>query len=95
MSRFDAARLTFNQSIGTTLTGRRLSLGQLCCADGTSTSLKEASSIGDSEDALGRMLAVLRFWFTKDLVDDVRDLEKVGADSCCLEIRQGQAMQAI
>ncbi|KAL9603666.1 MAG: hypothetical protein Q9219_000985 [cf. Caloplaca sp. 3 TL-2023] len=24
-------------------------------------------SIGDSEDALGRMLAVLRFWFTKDL----------------------------
>lgn len=26
------------------------------------------SSIGDSEDELGRMLAVLRFWFTKDLV---------------------------
>ncbi|KAL8960670.1 MAG: hypothetical protein Q9193_002667 [Seirophora villosa] len=25
-------------------------------------------SIGDSNDALGRMLAVLRFWFTKDLV---------------------------
>ncbi|KAL8658953.1 MAG: hypothetical protein Q9226_000691 [Calogaya cf. arnoldii] len=24
-------------------------------------------SIGDSDDALGRMLAVLRFWFTKDL----------------------------
>lgn len=27
-----------------------------------------SSSIGDSEDELGRMLAVLRFWFTKDLV---------------------------
>lgn len=26
------------------------------------------TSIGDSEDELGRMLAVLRFWFTKDLV---------------------------
>lgn len=26
------------------------------------------NSIGDSEDELGRMLAVLRFWFTKDLV---------------------------
>ncbi|KAL8830833.1 MAG: hypothetical protein Q9170_005560 [Blastenia crenularia] len=25
------------------------------------------TSIGDSDDALGRMLAVLRFWFTKDL----------------------------
>jgi hypothetical protein len=25
-------------------------------------------SIGDSEDQLGRMLNVLRFWFTKDLV---------------------------
>ena len=27
-------------------------------------------SIGDSEDELGRMLAVLRFWFTKDLVSE-------------------------
>ena len=27
-----------------------------------------AKSIGDSDDDLGRMLAVLRFWFTKDLV---------------------------
>jgi uncharacterized protein YbgA (DUF1722 family) len=26
------------------------------------------SSIGDSDEPLGRMLAVLRFWFTKDLV---------------------------
>ena len=25
-------------------------------------------SIGDSEEALGRMLGTLRFWFTKDLV---------------------------
>jgi len=25
-------------------------------------------SIGDSDDSLGRMLAALRFWFTKDLV---------------------------
>lgn len=24
--------------------------------------------IGDSDESLGRMLAVLRFWFTKDLV---------------------------
>lgn len=28
----------------------------------------ERNSISDPEDALGRMLAVLRFWFTKDLV---------------------------
>ena len=95
MSRSTTARLTWNQSIGTTLTGLRLLSGQLCCADGTSTSLKEASSIGDSEDALGRMLAVLRFWFTKDLVDHIRDLEKAGANTNCLEIRQGEAMQAL
>lgn len=39
------------------------------------------SSIGDSEDELGRMLAVLRFWFTKDLVSSVPfDFE--GAASC-------------
>lgn len=25
-------------------------------------------SIGDSDEALGRMLGTLRFWFTKDLV---------------------------
>ena len=31
-------------------------------------SLTVSYSIGDPEDALGRMLAVLRFWFTKDLV---------------------------
>lgn len=29
------------------------------------------SSIGDSDDELGRMLAVLRFWFTKDLVSSL------------------------
>ena len=31
-------------------------------------SLMYLTSIGDSDDALGRMLAVVRFWFTKDLV---------------------------
>ena len=30
--------------------------------------LTSSDSIGDSDDALGRMLAVIRFWFTKDLV---------------------------
>lgn len=30
--------------------------------------LNNDPSIGDSDDDLGRMLAVLRFWFTKDLV---------------------------
>jgi hypothetical protein len=29
---------------------------------------KDGDSIGDSDDPLERMLAVLRFWFTKDLV---------------------------
>lgn len=28
----------------------------------------EIGSIGTSDDDLGRMLEVLRFWFTKDLV---------------------------
>lgn len=28
-------------------------------------------SIGTSDDELGRMLEVLRFWFTKDLVSGV------------------------
>lgn len=32
------------------------------------SSTYKTTSIGDSEDGLGRMLAVLRFWFTKDLV---------------------------
>ncbi|KAL8952997.1 MAG: hypothetical protein Q9222_001112 [Ikaeria aurantiellina] len=39
-------------------------------ADDTSklrTFLSILRNIGDSDDALGRMLAVLRFWFTKDL----------------------------
>jgi hypothetical protein len=31
-------------------------------------SLTSFNSIGDSDDDLGRMLEVLRFWFTKDLV---------------------------
>ncbi len=31
-------------------------------------------SIGDSDDELGRMLAVLRFWFTKDLVGPIYQL---------------------
>lgn len=30
------------------------------------------TSIGDSDDELGRMLEVLRFWFTKDLVGSLR-----------------------
>ena len=36
--------------------------------DQMSLKLKTLCSIGDSDDELGRMLAVLRFWFTKDLV---------------------------
>jgi hypothetical protein len=28
------------------------------------------SSIGTSDDEVGRMLEVLRFWFTKDLVNN-------------------------
>ena len=34
----------------------------------TRLSSKHVRRIGDSDDSLGRMLAVLRFWFTKDLV---------------------------
>lgn len=37
-------------------------------ATAPASAANERYSIGDSEDALGRMLAVLRFWFTKDLV---------------------------
>lgn len=29
-----------------------------------------ADSIGKSDDEVGRMLEVLRFWFTKDLVEE-------------------------
>lgn len=38
----------------------------------------DGDSIGDSDDELGRMLAVLRFWFTKDLVGS-SDLGKLMA----------------
>ncbi|MCJ1470988.1 hypothetical protein MMC07_009636 [Pseudocyphellaria aurata] len=42
-------------------------------------------SIGDSEDGLGRMLAVLRFWFTKDLVG--------GSDGGCMAPDGNKEMQ--
>ena len=54
------------------------------------------SSIGKSDDPLDRMLEVLRFWFTKDLVWHRQDLH-----SCdhftdrSLEIHQGKAVQTI
>ena len=60
--------LMLGKSTGTTLIGLRRSSGQYVCANVKPALLKEGISIGDSEDGLGRMLAVLRFWFTKDLV---------------------------
>ena len=60
--------LTFGESTGITSIGLRRSSGQYRCANRNSTLLREVFSIGDSDDGLGRMLAVLRFWFTKDLV---------------------------
>ena len=43
------------------------------------TSALTRDSIGKSDDEVGRMLEVLRFWFTKDLV--WRDLKVVELDS--------------
>lgn len=58
--------------------------------------LMVSCSIGDSDDELGRMLAVLRFWFTKDLVWSFSALSlDRGANASSAEIRQRQAMQAI
>jgi hypothetical protein len=37
--------------------------------------------MGDSEDPVGRMLGVLRFWFTKDLVCSWRSVGEAHTDS--------------
>ena len=59
-------------------------------------SLTPMCSIGDSDDELGRMLGVLRFWFTKDLVgfrrsSSLKDEELTKS----IEIRQRKAMQTL
>ena len=48
-------------------------------------------SIGDSDDELGRMLATLRFWFTKDLVRLGENLNiwGVGTLICCRNMSRG------
>ena len=43
-------------------------IGYDSCSVHRNHTLTSSDSIGDSDDALGRMLAVIRFWFTKDLV---------------------------
>ena len=58
--------------------------------------LTPSFSIGDSNDGLGRMLEVLRFWFTKDLVclccsRCLNNTKLTGY----VEIRQREAVQAI
>lgn len=50
-------------------------------------------SIGDSEDQVGRMLGVLRFWFTKDLVRPIYRHGKL--ELIPIAIRQREAMQTI
>ncbi len=59
-----------------------------------STVIADMISIGKSDDELGRMLEVLRYWFTKDLVWALLLCWNVPADRA-VEIRQGEAMQAI
>jgi hypothetical protein len=52
------------------------------------------TSIGDSEDPVGRMLGTLRFWFTKDLVWISVGHERTAAYRRS-EICQGKACQTI
>jgi hypothetical protein len=72
---FDANRylteLDNLQNIGTTSTDQKLSRGQydiLFVLRKGSLSDRQDHSIGKSDDPVGRMMEVLRFWFTKDLV---------------------------
>jgi hypothetical protein len=53
------------------------------------------TSIGDSDEPLGRMLAALRFWMTKDLVSVVSGREQDISAKSIPEIHQRQACQAI
>lgn len=55
------------QNIGTIWTDRKRLLRMLV-VDGVEGTALTPSRIGKSDDDLGRMLEVLRFWFTKDLV---------------------------
>lgn len=87
--------LTFGQSTGTTWIGPRHSLGQHVAYIRDQNWLKGTISIGDSEDGLGRMLAVLRFWFTKDLVGSVLSVAKRSINARHVEIRQGKALQTL
>lgn len=60
--------------------------------------LIESYSIGKSDDELGRMLEVLRFWFTKDLVHLTPTCHPLPPEiraECWTEIHQGKTMQAI
>ena len=43
-------------------------IGYGLCSAHRNHKLTSSDSIGDSDDGLGRMLSVIRFWFTKDLV---------------------------
>lgn len=43
-------------------------IGYGLCSARQNRKLTSSDSIGDSDDTLGRMLSVIRFWFTKDLV---------------------------
>ena len=43
-------------------------VGYASCSNPWKYALTYSFSIGDSDNGLGRMLEVLRFWFTKDLV---------------------------
>lgn len=53
-----------------------------------------ADSIGKSDDEVGRMLEVLRFWFTKDLVQQAPRSSHLNLLTQA-EICQGQAVQAL
>ena len=52
-------------------------------------------SIGDSDTDIGRMLEVLRFWFTKDLVRVLPTCTLNARADEAVEIRQGEAVQAL
>lgn len=70
-------------------------LRQVWCLEDL-TELADRNSIGKSDDDLGRMLEVLRFWFTKDLVRlRARKLTRRLVADYVAEIREREALQAI
>jgi hypothetical protein len=65
------------KNTGITWTDRRPLRGQQRPYLADAHVLTKSYSIGKSDDELGRMLEVLRFWFTKDLVSSPASVGRI------------------